>query len=107
MATRDPCEAIGVEPFINCAGFRTVHGGSLILPEVLEAMRLAGSRFVNIDELTAAAGRRVAELTGAEAAIVTSGSAAALCHASAAAIAGADPKRMLCPQASQLMRAKP
>jgi len=39
--------------------------------------------------------RRIAALTGAEAAIVTSGCAAALCHATAAAMTGADPEKML------------
>lgn len=26
---------LGVRPFINCCGTRTVHGGSLMLPEVV------------------------------------------------------------------------
>ena len=94
-AAQDPYLKLGVRPFIHCAGVRTIHGGSLMLPEVSRAMELAARRFVNIDELMAAVSRRIAELTGAEAGIVTSGCAAALCHATAAALTGADPERML------------
>jgi L-seryl-tRNA(Ser) seleniumtransferase len=94
-AAQDPYLKLGVRPFIHCAGVRTIHGGSLMLPEVSRAMELAARRFVNIDELMAAASKRIAELTGAEAGIITSGCAAALCHATAAALTGADPERML------------
>lgn len=94
-AAQDPYLKLGLRPFIHCAGVRTIHGGTLMLPEVSRAMELAARRFVNIDELMAAASRRIAELTGAEAGIITSGCAAALCHATAAALTGADPERML------------
>ena len=86
---------IGVRPFINCCGTRTIHGGSIMVPEALWAMNEASRRFVNIDELMEAVGRRLAELTGAEWGIVTSGAAAALTHATAACVAGADPEKML------------
>jgi L-seryl-tRNA(Ser) seleniumtransferase len=91
----DPYNYLGIRPFIHCAGVRTIHGGTLMLPEVVKAMQSAALAFANIDELMAAVGRRIAELTGAEAAIVTSGCAAALCHATAAALTGADPERMM------------
>ena len=55
----------------------------------------ASRQFVNLDELMEAAGKRLAELTGAEWGIVTCGSAAAVALASAACIAGNDPVRML------------
>lgn len=73
----NPYLALGVRPFINCCSVRTLHGGSLMLPQVREAMAAASQRFVNLDELMEAAGRRLAELTGAEWGIVTCGSAAA------------------------------
>lgn len=91
----DVYSRIGVRTFINCAGVRTVHGGSLMLPEVVAAMTEASGSFVNIDELMQGASRRLAELTGAQAGIVTSGCAAALCHATAAAITGGDPEKMI------------
>ena len=92
---RDPYEVLGVQSFINCCGTRTVHGGSLILPQVRAAMAAAGSQFVNMNELMDRARLRIAELTGAADGIVTAGSAAAIAIAAAAAIAGNDPVRML------------
>jgi L-seryl-tRNA(Ser) seleniumtransferase len=72
-----------------------MHGGSLMLPRVRAAVDAASRQFVNLDELMEAAGRRLAELTGAEWGIVTCGSAAAVALASAACVAGNDPVRML------------
>ncbi|MBI4184102.1 MAG: hypothetical protein HY521_08915 [Proteobacteria bacterium] len=91
----DVYAAIGVRPFVNCCGTRTVYGGSLMLPEVKRAMEQAATRFVNIDELMEGVGRRLAELTGAGFGIVTSGAAAALCVATAACLTGGDPEKML------------
>ena len=93
--TETPYHKLGLRPFIHCAGVRTIHGGSLMLPEVTKAMEAAAKAFVNIDELMVAVGRRISELAQVEAAIVTSGCAAALSHATAAAITGADPEKML------------
>ena len=47
----DAYAKIGVRPFINCCATRTIHGGSVMLPEVREAMRDASGRFVDIDEI--------------------------------------------------------
>src|ERR1700676_4725023 len=99
MPTRNPNTnpylALGVRPFINCCSVRTMHGGSLMLPQVRAAIDAASRQFVNLDELMEAAGQRLAELTGAEWGIVTCGSAAAVALASAACVAGNDPVRML------------
>ena len=91
----DPYTRLGVRPFINCCGTRTVHGGSIMVPAAVRAMQDSAARFVNINELMEGVGRRLAELTGAPWAIVTCGGSAGLCHATAAAIAGADPEMML------------
>lgn len=91
----NPYLALGVRPFINCCSTRTVHGGSIMLPEVRAAMEQAANHFVNLNELMAGASARIAELTGAEWGIVTCGSAAAIATATAAAIAGNDPVKML------------
>ena len=56
----NPYLALGVRPFINCCSVRTLHGGSLMLPQVRDAMAAASHRFVNLDELMEAAGRRLA-----------------------------------------------
>jgi len=91
----NPYLALGVRPFINCCSVRTMHGGSLMLPQVRDAMTAASRQFVNLDELMEAAGQRLAELTGAEWGIVTCGSAAAVALGTAACVAGNDPVKML------------
>jgi L-seryl-tRNA(Ser) seleniumtransferase len=91
----DPYLSLGVRPFINCCSVRTMHGGSLMLPQVRAAIDAASRRFVNLDELMEAAGRRIAELTYAEWGIVTCGSAAAVALGTAACVAGNDPAKML------------
>jgi L-seryl-tRNA(Ser) seleniumtransferase len=91
----NPYLALGVRPFINCCSVRTMHGGSLMLPEVREAVDAASRQFVNLDELMEAASKRIAELTGAESGIVTCGSAAAVALGTAACVAGNDPAKML------------
>ena len=46
----NPYRALGVRPFINCCSVRTMHGGSLMLPQVRAAMGAASRQFVNLDE---------------------------------------------------------
>ncbi len=89
----DIYESIGVRPVINCRGTFTVVGGSLELPQVRQAKEAAAAHYVQLDEMMAAIGARLAELTGAEWGVVTSGCAAALAHATAACIAGGNPDR--------------
>jgi len=81
---------LGLETIINAAGTLTRLGGSLMLPEVLEAMTAAGREFVDMDELHLAAGRRIAELAGAEAAHVCAGASAGIALMAAACMAGTD-----------------
>ncbi len=59
----------------------TVISGSLELPEVRGAMEAAAQHFVQLDELTDAVGKRLAELTGAEYGMVSAGCAAAIADA--------------------------
>jgi D-glucosaminate-6-phosphate ammonia-lyase len=74
----DVYRRIGVEPIVNGATTMTYLGGSLMPAEVLDAMRQAAECFVDMYELQAAVGRRIAELTGNEAAFVSGGAAAGL-----------------------------
>lgn len=83
-------EALGVRPVINAAGPVTRMSGHPLHPEVAAAMAEAAQDCVRIDELLEAAGRYLAEVTGAEAGYVTSGAAAGLALAAAACIAGFD-----------------
>jgi seryl-tRNA(Sec) selenium transferase len=85
---------IGVRPFINGRGTWTYLSGSLELPEVRAAKQAASQHFVDIFELQHAAGRRLAELSGAEFGMVTSGAAGAMASATAACMAGIDPAKI-------------
>lgn len=85
---------LGVRPFINGRGTWTYLSGSLELPEVRQAAEQASKQFVDMFELQRAAGKRLAELSGAESGMVTSGSAGAMASATAACIAGSDPKNI-------------
>jgi uncharacterized pyridoxal phosphate-dependent enzyme len=84
-------QAIGVRPIINCRGTFTIIGGSIELPEVRAAKSAANQQYVQLDELMDAAGKRLAELTGAEWGMVSAGCAAAMSHATAACVAGGNP----------------
>lgn len=85
---------MGTKPFINCTSTYTINGGSAMLPEVIEAMNSAAFYPVNLDELMEGAGKRLAELLQAEAAMVSSGAAGAVTCATLACIAGGDPEKM-------------
>lgn len=85
---------LGVKRRINCAGTLTRLGGSLMAPEILDAMRAAAESSVDISELQSAASRAIARATGAEAGMVTSGAAAALTMATAACLTGWDVAKM-------------
>jgi L-seryl-tRNA(Ser) seleniumtransferase len=87
-------EKIGVRPFINARGTWTYLSGSLELPEVRAAKQEAARHFVDIFELQRAAGKRLAELSGAESGMVTSGAAGAIASATAGCMAGTDPAKV-------------
>jgi L-seryl-tRNA(Ser) seleniumtransferase len=87
-------QRIGVRPLINGRGTWTYLSGSLMLPEVRAAMEAASRQFVDMFELQASVGRRLAELSGSESGMVTSGSAGAMAAATAACIAGTDPAKI-------------
>jgi hypothetical protein len=87
-------ERLGVQRRINSAGTLTHLGGSLMEPEVLQAMNQAAGASVDIAELQAAASRVIEAATGAQAGIVTSGAAAGMTVGSAACLARWDVARM-------------
>jgi D-glucosaminate-6-phosphate ammonia-lyase len=87
-------EQLGISPVINARSYSTKLGGAPLPGQVLEAMRSAADQCVRMDELQEAAGRAIADATGAEAGIVTSGASAALTLAAAACLAGFDVSRM-------------
>jgi len=74
-------EELGLTTVINGQGTMTYLGGSLMRPEAEAVMKLASLHFVNINDLEAAAGKRIAEmlkLPQGYSALVTSGAASAI-----------------------------
>jgi len=89
----DIYDELGVRKVINGHATVTVLGGSIMLPEVTEAMAAAARHFVSIDELQEKAGAKIAEWTKNEAAYISCGAAAGLALSTAACITGLDPEK--------------
>src|SRR5262249_28656303 len=85
---------LGIRRVINASATLTRLGGSRMPPVVLDAMRAGGEAFVDIFELQARVGARIAELTGNEACYVSSGAAAGIAVCVAGCVAGTDPTRI-------------
>lgn len=79
---------------INARAFATAVGASVMDDGVAEAMARASQAYVNMDRLNDAAGRLIAEATGAEAGLVTNCAAAGLVIAAAATLTGTDLSRI-------------
>lgn len=82
--------ALGVTPIINAAGPLTRLSGMPLHPDVAQAMAEAAQECARIEDLQEAAGRYLAEISGAEAGYVTTGAAAGLALSAAACMAGLD-----------------
>jgi L-seryl-tRNA(Ser) seleniumtransferase len=87
-------QRLGVRPLINARGTHTRLGGTLIRPEVLDAMREAAGAYVVLDELQDKASEVIARATGAEAGVVVGGAEAGLLVGTAAILAGTDPAKI-------------
>ena len=70
--------SINVKPAITASGSTTAYGGTKLRPEVMDAMNKAASVMVDMKELNLAAGRIIADLTGADAGLVTGGAASGM-----------------------------
>jgi L-seryl-tRNA(Ser) seleniumtransferase len=79
---------------INAAATLTKLGGSLMPPPVVAAMSEAAGNFIDLFELQAKVGARLAELTHNEAAYVSSGAAAGIVVAVASCMTDADPAKI-------------
>ena len=71
-------KSLDLKRVINAATTYTRLGGSLMLPEVIEAMSRGAQSFVDMYDLHLAAGKRLAEITHNEAAYITPGCASAI-----------------------------
>jgi uncharacterized pyridoxal phosphate-dependent enzyme len=88
--TRDLFAELGVRRVINADVTMTFLSGSLMLPEVLEAINSTSHDFANMFELQDKVGAKIAELLKVEGAMVTSGAACAILLSTAACITGTD-----------------
>lgn len=87
-------EQLGVGTIINAVGPATRLSGSIMLPEVAQAMQEASQYCVDIAHLQARASQIISDITKAEAGYVCSGAAAGLLLGTAACITGLDPNKM-------------
>jgi len=97
MATapkRDFFGELGVARVINASVTMTFLSGSLMLPEVLEAINATAHDFANMYELQDKIGAKIASMLKVEAAMVTSGAACAMVLGTAAAITGTDEEKI-------------
>jgi D-glucosaminate-6-phosphate ammonia-lyase len=87
-------EKLGISRIINCFDTYTLLGGSILSEEVRYSMVEADKSHVWLWELYEKSGKKIAELTGAEAAVITPGAFAALSMSAAVCMAGSDPEKM-------------
>jgi D-glucosaminate-6-phosphate ammonia-lyase len=92
--SRDFFKELGVRGFINAAEPYTALTGSLMRREVQMAWDYAAPKYVRLDELHDAVGKRIASIIGSEAAMVTSGAASALTLGTAACMTGTDREKI-------------
>ncbi len=87
---RDYFKELGVRTFINAQGTFTSLSGSLMHPQVMDAINYTSTQYVEIEELQEKVGQRLADLCRCEHAMVTAGAASALTLGTAACITGKD-----------------
>lgn len=98
---------LGIRTVINGNATLTRLGGSIMPPEVVNAMVEASKHFVDIIELQKRVGEKLASLTHNEAAYVSCGAAAALTLSTAACITGLDAsKREKLPHIDDTMKSE-
>ena len=81
---------LGITPFINAAAPYSSLSGAPVWPEVIEAMQYAQKNKARMGELHDAVGRRIAALTGTEAAMVSAGATSAMILGTAACLTRTD-----------------
>ncbi len=94
LAKRDIISELGFRTFINAAGNYTTLTGSLMTPEVMEAVNAASKKYIQLDEVQDKVGVKIAGLCRAEAATVTAGCWSALVLGMAGVLTGLDPKKV-------------
>lgn len=85
---------LNIKPFINASGTITTLGGSIMPPEVVDAMRAAATAFVDLNELHLKAGEKLAQMIGVPAAFISCGAASGVQLSAAACLTGTDSERI-------------
>lgn len=85
---------LGVRPHLPAHEHVSRLGGGRMDPEVITAMAEANEFFVDMNELLEAAGARIAERLGTEAALVTAGGFSAMVLGAAGCLTGTEPERV-------------
>ena len=91
---RDLFKELGITPVINASVTMTFLSGSLMMPEVMEAINSTSHDFANMFDLQDKVGAKIAAMLHVESAMVTSGAACAMLLGTAACITGNDPKKI-------------
>ncbi|MEX1211628.1 MAG: aminotransferase class V-fold PLP-dependent enzyme [Balneolaceae bacterium] len=91
---RDYLTELGVRQLINARGTFTTLTGSLMEPEVIEAINYTAQTYVPLPELMDKVGERIAEMLECEGAMVTAGAASALTLGTAGIITGTDQEKI-------------
>ena len=94
MADTNIYDRLGVQRLINGHHWRTALGGSVMPPEVVDAMAESAGYFVDLEGLHRSAGEYIAGLTGADAGLVTAGCSAAQVLQAAACMTGTDEEKI-------------
>ena len=94
MSSSDIYETLGIRPIINAGGHMTILGGSVLSPEVREAMESANTAYTLMDDVFDGAGKAIANMLGTGGGLITSGCYAALVQGAAAILAGSDAERI-------------
>ncbi len=94
MSSPDIYETLGIRPIINAGGHMTILGGSVLSPEVREAMESANTAYTLMDDVFDGAGTAIADMLGTGGGLVTSGCYAALVQGAAGILAGNDPEKI-------------
>lgn len=85
---------LGVRPVINGVGTVTNLGGSIMPPEVVEAMAAASKNFIPFRELQEKAGDHLAEIIGVPGCMISCGAASAITCGTAAAVTRGDDEKL-------------
>src|SRR5947209_16045347 len=87
-AAADVVARLGLGSVINASGTVTVLGGSIMPPEVVQAMNEAAKSYVDLPLLLERSGRYLADRIGVPGVFISSGAAGGIAVATAAILSG-------------------